>query len=111
MADKITTHVNDKNFEEEVLKANIPVLVDFWAPWCGPCQMVGPVLEEIAKELNGKVKIAKMNVDENQNIPLQYNVLSIPTFIFFKDGEAVNQAVGALPREKLKSLIDEVAVT
>ncbi len=85
---------NLENFEEEVLKSEIPVLVDFYAEWCGPCKMMGPVIEEIAKELEGKVKVGKINVDENQDLAMKYNVMSIPTLIIFKNGEEVKQLVG-----------------
>ena len=96
----------DANFEQEVLTSDKPVFVDFWAPWCGPCQMMGPIVEEIAKELEGKnIKIGKMNVDENPNTPGHYNVMSIPTFILFKGGQVVDQVVGGVQKEKLKEMI------
>lgn len=99
--------VTDGNFKNEVLESDIPVLVDFWAPWCGPCQTVGPVLDELAKELDGKIKIAKLNVDENQETASAYGVLSIPTMILIKNGEKVDQLVGALPKAELKSFIEK----
>ena len=98
----------DVNFNEEVLKSAVPVLVDFWAPWCGPCQMMGPIIEELAKEYEGKpVKIGKCNVDENNNVAGQYNIMSIPAFTIFKGGQVVGQLVGGVQKEKLKELIDK----
>jgi len=98
----------DANFNEEVLKATMPVLVDFWAPWCGPCQMMGPIVEELAKEFEGKnIKIGKVNVDENNNVAGQYNVMSIPSFMVFKDGTMVDQLTGGVQKEKLKALIEK----
>ena len=96
------------NFNEEVLKSNVPVFVDFWATWCGPCQMMGPIVDEVAKEFEGKgVKIGKCNVDENGDIAAQYNILSIPSFMVFKNGQVVDQVVGGVQKEKLKSMIEK----
>jgi thioredoxin 1 len=96
------TILTDANFESEVLKSGVPVLVDFWAPWCGPCKIYGPIVEEVAKEMAGKaVKIAKMNVDENQGVPGRYGVMSIPTTMIFKKGEPVEQMVGVQAKDKL----------
>jgi len=95
----------DQNFEQEVLQSKTPVLVDFWAPWCGPCQMVGPIIEEIAKEYEGKIKVGKMNVDENSQIPNKYSVMSIPTVVLFKDGKEVARKVGLESKENYIKLI------
>jgi thioredoxin 1 len=93
--------ITPENFEAEVLKSNIPVLVDFWAEWCGPCRMVLPIVDEIAIELSGMVKVCKVNVDECQDIAADFNVMSIPTLIIFKGGKPVDQMVGALPKPKI----------
>ncbi len=97
----------DQNFEQEVLKSDQPVLVDFWAPWCGPCQMMGPILEELEKDLSGKVKIGKLNVDENQAVAGEYGVMSIPTLIIFKDGTIVKQFVGVQAKEVLMEELEK----
>lgn len=98
--------LTDDNFKVEVLESDVPVLVDFWAPWCGPCQMMGPIIEELAASTDaGTFKIGKLNVDENQGTAGQYQVMSIPTFLVFKGGEKVDQLVGGLPKEKLEELI------
>jgi len=99
--------VNDANFEDEVLKSEIPTLIDFWAPWCGPCRIIGPIVEEIAAEYAGKVKVVKMNVDENQSTPAKYGIRGIPTVILFKNGEAAEQVVGAVPKVKLSEMINK----
>lgn len=100
--------VTDQNFEAEVLKSNIPVLVDFWAPWCGPCRIVGPIIEELAKEYAGKIKVGKLNVDDNPQTAGNYNVLSIPTIMLFKNGKPVKTMVGAQGKENFKKGIEEV---
>lgn len=101
--------LTDKNFESEVLKGKGVFLVDFWAPWCGPCRMLEPVMEELAKDFEGKVKIGKLNVDENPQTAGQYGVMSIPTIIFFKDGEKAEMMIGVQPKEifaeKLNNLL------
>ena len=98
----------DANFNEQVLKSEDPVLVDFWAPWCGPCQMMGPIVEELAKEYEGKkIKIGKCNVDDNSQVAGQYGVMSIPAFMLFKGGEMADQIVGGVQKEKLKEIIDK----
>jgi thioredoxin 1 len=89
--------VNDANFEQEVIKSDIPVLVDFWAPWCGACQTAGPIIEKIAGEYEGKVKVCKLNVDEGRQTAAKYSVMSIPTLILLKDGKVVDQIVGVMP--------------
>ncbi len=92
--------LNSDNFEEEVLKSEEPVVVDFWAPWCGPCRVLGPVIEELAEELKGKAKVAKLNVDDNQQLAAEYEVRGIPTVIVFKNGQPVERIVGIQPKEK-----------
>lgn len=97
----------DANFEQEVLKSEVPVLVDCWAPWCGPCQMMGPIIEELAREYDGRrVKIGKLNVDENQATAGQYQVMSIPTFLLIKNGAVADKLVGGVQKEKLKEMIE-----
>ncbi|MCU0412635.1 MAG: thioredoxin [Bacteroidetes bacterium] len=97
--------VTDSNFEAEVLKSSTPVLVDFWAEWCGPCKMIAPVVEELAKELSGKLKVGKVDVDNNQQIAMKFGIRSIPTLLVFKGGKVVDQLVGAVPK---KALIDKL---
>ena len=99
--------VTDKNFEEEVLKSDIPVSVDFWAPWCGPCRMVAPVLEKLAKEYAGKMLVAKVNVDENQQWAGKYGVQSIPTMLFVVNGKIVHSQIGALPEGIIRSILKQ----
>ncbi len=98
--------VNDANFDQIVIKASLPVLVDFWAPWCGPCRMVAPVLEELAEEYNGKITIGKLNVDENVDSAKKYSIASIPTLIVFSKGKPLQQVVGARPKKELKDIIN-----
>ena len=100
-------HVDDKNFSAEVLKAELPVLVDFWATWCGPCRTIGPIVEDLAKEFAGRVKVAKLNVDENPGTPSQYGVRGIPTLILFKGGKVVEQIVGAVPKARLVAMVEK----
>lgn len=95
--DKILT-VTQENFDDDVLGSEVPVLVDFWAAWCGPCRMVAPILEELADELDGKLRVGKLNVDEQQELAFKFNVSSIPTFILFKDGAVADQLRGAMPK-------------
>lgn len=100
----------DENFGKEVLQSEIPVLVDFWAPWCGPCKVLGPTIDELAEEYKDKgVKIGKMNVDENPTVPGKFGIMSIPTLIFFKDGQPQDQVVGAQPKERLAEKLDALA--
>ena len=101
-----TAKVTDASFEAEVLKSSEPVVVDFWAEWCGPCKMIGPLLEEIAKEMAGKVKIAKVNVDENPGVAGKLGIRSIPTLMLFKDGKLASQKVGAAPKGELVKWIN-----
>lgn len=99
--------VTDSNFEEEVLKCDLPVLVDFWAPWCGPCRAMGPVIDELSQEYTGQVKISKMNVDENPSSPSKYGIRALPTLILFKGGEVVEQVTGAVSKSSIKELITQ----
>jgi thioredoxin 1 len=98
--------ITDSNFEEVVLKSGKPVLVDFWAEWCGPCRMVGPVVEELAKEYDGKAVIGKMDVDNNPKIATEYGIMSIPALLFFKDGKVVDKQVGAVPKHVLANKLE-----
>ena len=101
----MTEKVTDANFEAEVLQSKEPVVVDFWAEWCGPCRMIAPALDEISKEMAGKVKIVKMNVDENPGVPGKFGIRSIPTLMLFKDGQLASQKVGAAPKGELSKWI------
>ena len=99
-------HVSDSSFEQDVLKSNVPVLLDFWAEWCGPCKMIAPILDQIAAEYAGRVVVAKMNVDENPKTPMKFNVRGIPTLILFKNGQAEGQKIGAVRRGDVAAFLD-----
>ena len=99
-------HVSDSSFEQDVLKSNVPVLLDFWAEWCGPCKMIAPILDQIAAEYAGKVLVAKMNVDENPKTPMKFNVRGIPTLILFKNGQAEGQKIGAVRKADVAAFLD-----
>lgn len=101
-------NVSDGDFDQEILKSEVPALVDFWAAWCGPCRTVGPVVEELATEYAGKIKVAKLNVDENKDTPMKYGVRGIPTLMLFRNGQVVDQIVGAVPKSRIKELLDKV---
>ena len=100
------TEVTDNNFHAEVLESDVPVLVDFWAPWCGPCRMVAPVVEEIARERADALKVVKLNIDENQQTAINYDVMSIPTLILFNHGEIAKKVIGAYPKRKLEAELE-----
>jgi thioredoxin 1 len=105
MSDKVL-HVSENEFQAQVLDSAVPVVVDFWAPWCGPCQMIGPVIEELAGEYAGKISFAKVNTDDARNIAIKYGIMGIPTLKIFKGGEEIASVSGALPKEHLKKWID-----
>jgi thioredoxin 1 len=100
------TEVTDNNFQAEVIESDVPVLVDFWAPWCGPCRMVSPVIEEIAQERGQDLKVVKLNIDENQETAVKFNVMSIPTLILFRHGAVAKTVVGAYPKRKLEEQLE-----
>ena len=107
MSDNPNLHqVSDASFDQDILKSDKPVLVDFWAPWCGPCRSVAPIVEELANQYAGKVKVAKINVDESSDVAMKYEVTSIPTFILFKNGRVADRMLGALPRGEFVKFID-----
>ncbi|HHM24111.1 MAG TPA: thioredoxin [Bacteroidetes bacterium] len=100
--------ISDANFDDEVLKSDLPVLVDFWAIWCGPCKMVEPIVETLAQEYAGKLKVVKMDVDKNPNVPMRYGIRSIPTLLFFKNGQVVDQVIGAVPKRMIEDRIRKI---
>jgi thioredoxin 1 len=102
----VLAEVSENSFEEDVLKSSVPVVVDFWAPWCAPCKKIAPVLEEIAQDYVGKIAIKKVNVDEHPKVAAQFNIQGIPAILFFKNGEVVDRLVGAVPRANVTSVID-----
>ena len=100
--------ITDDNFDTEVLESELPVLVDFWAEWCGPCKMISPIVEEIASDYNGKVKVGKVNIDYNQQVAMTYGIRGIPALLVFKSGSVANQIVGAVPKNHITQILDEV---
>lgn len=100
--------LTEKNFEDEVIKSKVPVLIDFWAEWCAPCHMVSPIVEELAKEYDGKLKVGKLDVDANGSIAQRYKILAIPTILIFKKGQVASQIIGAAPKKDIRSNIDKV---
>jgi thioredoxin len=107
VSDSALVQVNDKNFALEVLNSDIPVLVEFWATWCGPCRSISPIVEQLAIEFSGKIKVTKLNVDESHATPSQYGVRGIPTLILFKGGKILDQIIGSVPKARLKALIEK----
>jgi len=101
------TNVGESEFEEQVLQCDLPVLVDYWAEWCGPCKMIAPIVEEVAAEHNGKLKVVKVDIDENQSIAQQYNIRGIPTLMIFRDGKVQGMKVGAITKGQLRSFVEE----
>lgn len=107
MASDKVINLDSKNFEEEVMNSDVPVLVDFWASWCGPCKMIAPIIDQLAEDFEGKAKIAKVNVDEEGDLASQFKVMSIPTLILFKDGEIADQTMGARPKGELVKMVQQ----
>ena len=107
MSDQVL-HISDDSFDAEIMKSDVPALVDFWAAWCGPCRAIAPVVEELAAQYEGKVKIAKLNVDENPKTPGQYGIRAIPTLIFFKDGQVAEQITGAVSKAHIENAITKL---
>ena len=107
MASELIKHVSDASFDADVLKSTVPVLVDYWAEWCGPCKMIAPILDDVAATYQGKLQISKMNVDENREVPAKYGIRGIPTLMIFKDGQLAATKVGALSKAQLVAFIDQ----
>ncbi len=105
MAGNVIT-LTESNWNEEVINSNVPVLVDFWAPWCGPCRIIAPIIEELAGEFEGQIKVGKLNTDENPNIAMQYGIRAIPTVMLFKNGEVVDTRIGVQPKDTLKQMME-----
>jgi thioredoxin len=106
MSSELITHTSDASFNADVIEASTPVLVDYWAEWCGPCKMIAPILDEVSKDYDGKLRVAKMNVDENRDVPAKYGIRGIPTLMLFKDGQLAATKVGALSKAQLTAFID-----
>ena len=106
MSSELIVHTGDADFERDVLQSDVPVLLDFWAPWCGPCKMIAPILDQLAQEWAGKVKVVKMNVDENQVVPAQFGIRSIPTLVVLKDGKVLANRSGALAKPQLEAFVN-----
>lgn len=106
MSSDLIKHISDATFEAEVLQSDKPVLVDYWAEWCGPCKMIAPILDEVSRDYDGRLQVAKMNVDENREVPARFNIRGIPTLMLFKGGEVVAQLTGARPKRELTAFID-----
>ena len=107
MASDLIKHISDASFESDVLKAETPVLVDYWAEWCGPCKMIAPILDEVSETYKGKLQVAKMNVDDNRDIPAKFGIRGIPTLMLFKDGQLAATKVGAMSKAQLTAFIDQ----
>ena len=107
MSSELIKHISDQTFEGDVLNSSTPVLVDYWAEWCGPCKMIAPILDEVAGQYNGRLQVAKMNVDENREVPAKFGIRGIPTLMLFKDGQLAATKVGALSKAQLAAFIDE----